>query len=379
MDGSYVSIAERDTYLRFLKFGQREDKRTAFDYRDWQMVYGRDPGSCVVNLGNTTVISSVEVSPKRTNNPNQNKGTSKIDLSINPISFLKFQPSRNRLRTLRRQLRQHIKSAIFWSKCIDDESLCISRGRVVFQVHLSLDIIQADGNLFDATCLAAVASLLVAQRPEISVEGDKIVALSMYERTPIALQVNHIPISTTFSFQAASDLVIVDPSGKEEIVLNGNLTVVVNQNSEICGTYKRGVAALPMETIQRCVEIAALRSKDAALRLRQLSEDYISSRTKNLNLDIMVNLRRSKSEATGIIDESRQSVADRAAQLGLMQPVMPEHGVIISTTKETPKTGRPTEMVEEDEDDEEMEDDDGEELGGSESEEETTTLTAGDF
>ena len=67
MDGSYVSIAERDTYLRFLRFGQvsfpelicqrfrwflfhyrllqREDKRGAFEFRDWKNYLWQESGS----------------------------------------------------------------------------------------------------------------------------------------------------------------------------------------------------------------------------------------------------------------------------------------------------------------------------------------------
>ena len=184
MDGSYVSIAERDTYLRFLRFGQvsfpelicqsfrwfvchcrllqREDKRGAFEFRDWKIIYGKDPGVCVAYLGNTTwvrhfslehsllvavlsdravdcligswmnssnawpidwlikliilrsidrlidrlttwflnifcrVLCSVKVLPKRTNKPNQNRGLSKIELSVSGMSYSKFQPSRQR-------------------------------------------------------------------------------------------------------------------------------------------------------------------------------------------------------------------------------------------------------------------------------------------
>ncbi|OWA54978.1 hypothetical protein BV898_19365 [Hypsibius exemplaris] len=62
----------------------------------------------------------------------------------------------------------------------------------IFQVNVSVEVIHADGNLFDATCLAVVACLLTTQRPEISVDGDKIIALSTYERMPIPLQVNHV-------------------------------------------------------------------------------------------------------------------------------------------------------------------------------------------
>ncbi|OQV18706.1 putative Heparan sulfate 2-O-sulfotransferase 1, partial [Hypsibius exemplaris] len=91
----------------------------------------RNSGVCVAYLGNTTIQCSVKVLPKRTNNPNQNRGISKIDLSVSEMSYSKFQPSRQSLWTLRKQLRQHIKASIFWSKCVDDEALCISRGKAL--------------------------------------------------------------------------------------------------------------------------------------------------------------------------------------------------------------------------------------------------------
>lgn len=102
-------------------------------------------------------------------------------------------------------------------------------------------------------------------------------------------------------FLSFSHFIVVDPSGKEDIVLDGSLTVVVNQNGEICGTYKRGIAVLPVETvlncfvclspdsspvtarllsfqIERCAEIAALRAKEVAVRLRQIAEADADSR-----------------------------------------------------------------------------------------------------
>ncbi|OWA54987.1 hypothetical protein BV898_19374 [Hypsibius exemplaris] len=68
----------------------------AFEFRDWKILYGKDSGVCVAYLGNVTIQCSVKVLPKRTNKPNQNRGISKIDLSVSEMSYSKFQPSRQR-------------------------------------------------------------------------------------------------------------------------------------------------------------------------------------------------------------------------------------------------------------------------------------------
>jgi len=57
------------------------------------------------------------------------------------------------------------------------------------------------------------------------------------------------------------DYLLVDPTDKEEQVMDGRLIVGVNEHKEICALHLAGGVAILPEQIIRCFEIAASKCK----------------------------------------------------------------------------------------------------------------------
>jgi exosome complex component RRP45 len=68
------------------------------------------------------------------------------------------------------------------SRCVDTESLCIVSGRKVWEVRIDVHVLNYDGNVVDASSVAAIAALCHSRRPDISVCGDDITIHTLQER-----------------------------------------------------------------------------------------------------------------------------------------------------------------------------------------------------
>lgn len=93
-----------------------------------------------------------------------------------------------------------LEKALRRARAVDTEGLCIVAGEKVWSVRIDIKIINDEGNALDCSCIAAVCALLHFKRPDVSVEGDKVIVHSMAESNPIPLSVHHIPVCVSFAF-----------------------------------------------------------------------------------------------------------------------------------------------------------------------------------
>jgi exosome complex component RRP42 len=90
-----------------------------------------------------------------------------------------------------------------------------------------------DGNLIDASALAAISALLTANMPKIEVTEDK--EIRLLEET-IPLPVVDQPVAVTLA--KLNDATIVDPCLKEEFAMNGRITFTFTKNGDLCALQK---------------------------------------------------------------------------------------------------------------------------------------------
>lgn len=64
-------------------------------------------------------------------------------------------------------------------------------------------------------------------------------------------------------------LQVVDPSLKEEAVMGGRLTVIVNAQGDICAVHKGGGIGVSASEIMRCVRIASSKASEATSQLKK--------------------------------------------------------------------------------------------------------------
>jgi len=99
------------------------------------------------------------------------------------------------------------------------------------------------------------------RRPDITLIGDQVQVHSLEEKEPIPLNIYHYPLCITFGFCEQVETLIVDPTEKEEQVLDGKIIMGVNSHREICAVHCSGTAVYNKEQLLRCSSKAVLRAK----------------------------------------------------------------------------------------------------------------------
>ncbi|XP_075785940.1 exosome complex component RRP45 [Pelodiscus sinensis] len=252
-----LSNCERRFLLRAIEERKRLDGRQSYDYRNVRVSFGADYGCCVVELGRTRVLGQVScelVSPKL------NRATEGIlffNLELSPMASPSFEPGRQSelLVKLNRLLERCLRN----SKCIDTESLCVVAGVKVWQIRVDLHLLNHDGNIIDAASIAAIVALCHFRRPDVSVQGEEVTLYTPEERDPVPLSIHHMPICVSFAFFQQGTYLLVDPSEREERVMDGLLVIAMNKHREICTIQSSGGIMLLKEQVLRCSKITGVK------------------------------------------------------------------------------------------------------------------------
>eukprot|EP00055_Hartaetosiga_balthica_P002129 m.2836 g.2836 ORF g.2836 m.2836 type:complete len:277 (-) comp1951_c0_seq1:40-870(-) len=223
----------------------RLDGREQNDFRKVQVKFGSVWGQSTVRIGDTRVISLVTCKVTTPTEGRPSDGFVRYGVDMSPMASLESDTSKEEVSLTR--LLEHVFRD---SKAIDTESLCISAGEKVWSIDVRVTVINDDGNVGDASVLAALAGLLHFRRPHVSMEGEKIVIHTLEEHEPVSLSINHKPINiTTALFD--NMITLTDPTRMEMRCSNGAVLVAMNSHHELCCINTTGCAISPeeMETI----------------------------------------------------------------------------------------------------------------------------------
>ena len=157
------------------------------------------------------------------------------------------------------ELARVVDRGIRESKAIDLAKLCVESGKLVFVVFVDVYVLNYDGNLIDASAMAALAALLNTKMFKYTVEEGEIVKKPGYTPLPI---INH-PIAVTFA--KIADKLILDTALDEEQVMDARLTMSLDKDGNICAIQKGGGSGFFTRTdISEAAKIA--QEKTAELR-----------------------------------------------------------------------------------------------------------------
>ena len=233
---------------RALGDGERVDGRRLLDARRVQLVFGVGAwGQVRAHWGGTKVLCHISAKLASPWVDRPTEGFVRFAVAASPNAALGQVAATEISRLLDRSFRE--------ARVVDTESLCILGGRAVWDVTVAVTLLDVDGNAVDAAHLAVAAALAHYRRPETSVVDGKVSVHALQESNPVPLVLHHVPLSFTFAFYA-NGKVVLDPTGDEEAVMLGRLTVVVNAQRELCGMHKVGQLELKQDQLSRCVRIA---------------------------------------------------------------------------------------------------------------------------
>jgi exosome complex component RRP45 len=163
-----------------------------------------------------------------------------------------------------------LEKAIRRSNALDTESLCIIAGQQCWNIRADVHVVDYDGGLTDASCIAVIAALRHFRRPDVSIEGESVTIHTLAERVPVPLSLLHYPICVTFSFFHGGETVLIDATLQEEQLRESELVVTLNRHGEVCQIAKLGGAPVDALTLLQC-------TNDALVKVQEISK-YITSR-----------------------------------------------------------------------------------------------------
>jgi exosome complex component RRP42 len=136
--------------------------------------------------------------------------------------------------------------------------LCIEPGKNVFIVFVDVYVLNHDGNLIDASALAAVAALLNTKMPNYEIEDGELKIKSGYSPLPMKSR----PITVTLG--KINDKLIVDPWLEEEQIMDARISMAINDEGNICAVQKGGAGYFTPQQILEAAKI--VQEKAAELR-----------------------------------------------------------------------------------------------------------------
>ncbi|XP_028412711.1 exosome complex component RRP45-like isoform X2 [Dendronephthya gigantea] len=255
-----ISSCEKDFILTCIRNRKRIDRRQCYDYRKLEISFGVDRGHCEVQLGKTRVLAQVtsEIVPPPPNRPSE--GQLFFNLELSPMASPVYETGRPSEHTA--ELNRLLERVYKQSRCVDVESLCIVAGEKVWSIRVDITVLDDGGNIIDCASIATITALSHYRRPDVSVSGEEVTVFSAEDRDPVPLSVLHIPVYVTFAFYDNGGLLLVDPTEREESVMDGQMMMAMNIDREICAVQMNGGLSLEAEQVLRCSQITAVKVAD---------------------------------------------------------------------------------------------------------------------
>jgi exosome complex component RRP42 len=239
--------------------GKRLDGRGLTDYREIKVEQGlieRAEGSARVLLGKTEVLVGTKVETGTPFPDTPNEGVLTVNAELVPLASATFEPGPPDENSI--ELARIVDRGIRESKAIDTGKLCIEPGKKVFVVFVDVYVLNHDGNLIDASAIAAVSALMNTKMPNYEVENGELKIKTGYTQLPMK---SH-PVTVTVG--KIGNNLIVDPWLEEEQVMDARMSMAINDEGNICAIQKGGSGYF---SPQQIIEVSKLvQEKAAAIR-----------------------------------------------------------------------------------------------------------------
>lgn len=244
---------------QLIEKSKRLDGRGLGDFREIKIEQGlieKAEGSARVLLGKTEVLVGVKIETGTPFPDTPNEGVLTVNAELVPLASPTFEPGPPDENSI--ELARIVDRGIRESKAIDNEKLCIEPGKKVFVVFVDIYVLNHDGNLIDASALAAVAALLNTKMPNYEVKDGEVIIKQGY--TPLAMKCR--PVTVTLG--KINNKLIVDPWLEEEQVMDARLSIAFTDEGNICAIQKGGSGCFTPQQISEGMKL--IKKKVAELR-----------------------------------------------------------------------------------------------------------------
>ena len=240
---------------------QRIDGRGRWESREIKLetncLYNAE-GSAKVTWGDTIIYAGVKFEIRTPWPDRPTQGSLMCGAELRPVAGRKYEPGPPSPQSI--ELGRVVDRGIRESGCIDMDSLCIIPGEKVLGVMIDIHVLSDQGNIFDASALAAIAALKTATVPAERFD--------VGEDYP--LQVQKTPTMCTFT--RVGGRYVIDANVEEETGGEERVHITLAEEGHLHslqkglkGTLTPAEFAEILEVAQnRCAELADLvKSKEA--------------------------------------------------------------------------------------------------------------------
>mmetsp|Transcript_16040 Transcript_16040/g.22133 ORF Transcript_16040/g.22133 Transcript_16040/m.22133 type:complete len:448 (-) Transcript_16040:187-1530(-) len=294
-----LSIVEREFLVSALREQQRVDGRRPFDSRRLTLRFLTsersvnsfyEGPSVEARLGPTRVLAGVRAELVTPAPERPHEGTLALNVEISSIASPSTLDGPRASSSEAVEVGRLLERSVRESGAVDTEALCVLAGRKVWALTVVVQVLDHGGSLMDACSVGALMALLAFRHPDVSVGGgldeSEVVIHSPAEKEAISLHVHHLPLALSFAFlgveqDLSEDLVVLDPSLKEEAAASARLTLCINTNQEICALHKPGGAAISPAQLMRCARIAGAQASERTAIMKGVLSQYETEKVAN--------------------------------------------------------------------------------------------------
>ncbi|MCW4054976.1 MAG: exosome complex protein Rrp42 [Candidatus Bathyarchaeota archaeon] len=260
---SLVTRVRLQQIEKLIDKAKRLDGRALGDYREIEIEQGiieKAEGSARILLGKTEVLVGVKVETGTPFPDTPNDGVMTVNAELVPLASEAFEPGPPDENSI--ELARIVDRGIRESHAIDTEKLCIESGKKVFVVFVDIYVLNHDGNLIDASALAAVSALLNTKMPNYEVKDGEVIIKQGYTTLPMKSR----PITVTLG--KINDKLIVDPWLEEERVIDSRLTMAFNDEGNICAIQKGGSGYFTQQQILEGMKMAQAKAAEMRKKMK---------------------------------------------------------------------------------------------------------------
>lgn len=260
-----VEHLRKQQMLDNLAKGKRLDGRAFDEQRPLEIevdVIKKANGSARVKLGNSEVIAGVKVETGEPFEGLEDKGALIVSGEVLPIASPHVEPGPPDEETI--ELARVVDRGIRESEMVDLGKLVLVPGKVVYTIFVDCSIVNADGNLFDATSYAAVSAILTAKIPVLEMKDDKVVDTG----STMPMPVTTVPVSITQV--RIGDSILVDPASEEEGCMDARITIDTTEEG-YCALQKGYTGAFTPEQIRKAAETARIKGEQVRAKIKEIT------------------------------------------------------------------------------------------------------------
>ncbi|HDP73819.1 MAG TPA: exosome complex protein Rrp42 [Candidatus Woesearchaeota archaeon] len=258
------SKSAKQHLAKYLKEGLRYDSRELDEYREITIETGVSStaeGSARVKLGKTEVIAGIKLSLETPYPDTPENGNLMVEVSLPSLASPEYESGPPGIDAI--EFSRVVDRGIREGKIIDTKKLCLRPGEKVWNVSIDIVVINNDGNIMDASGIAAMAALLDTTMPKL--EGDTV---SYKEKTK-----NRLPISSWVvpaTVHKVGDHFLVDLTCEEEEASDGRLTLAAKEDGRIYALQKGGDSPLSKEELDAMLKLGLASGKKILAKLKEV-------------------------------------------------------------------------------------------------------------